>query len=122
MGEWRYETEATGTENVRSLDGVWLVAEGRGEIPGCGTATMMMTLGYDSYKQRYVGTWIGSMITHLWIYKGELDAAEMLTLNTEEPAMTDEQKMAKYQDAIEFKSNDHWVLASYVLVLCRIKR
>ncbi len=47
-----------GTESVRSLGGLWTQAEGRGEMPGGGTATMMMTLGYDPQRKRYVGTWI----------------------------------------------------------------
>ena len=127
VGEWTYETEATmgpdqppekstGTESVRSLGGLWILAEGQGEMPGGGAMTMMMTLGYDPQKQRYVGTWVGSMMTHLWVYDGELDAVErVLTLNSEGPAMTGEGKMAKYKDAIEFKSDDHRVLTSHVL-------
>jgi hypothetical protein len=126
VGEWTYETEATmgpdqppekaiGTESVRSLGG-WVLAEGQGEMPGCGVATTMMTLGYDPQKQRYVGTWIGSMMTHLWVYDGELDAAErVLTLVSEGPVMTGEGKMAKYKDVIEFKSDEHRVLTSHVL-------
>ncbi|MGH2415461.1 MAG: DUF1579 domain-containing protein [Microcystaceae cyanobacterium] len=127
VGEWTYETEttmgpeqppekATGTESVRSLGGLWILAEGQGEMPGCGAATTMMTLGYDLQKKRYVGTWIGSMMTHLWVYDGELDAAErVLTLNAEGPALTGEGKMAKYKDALEFKSDEHRVLTSHVL-------
>jgi hypothetical protein len=85
-------------------------------MPGIGAATTMMTLGYDPQKKRYVGTWIGSMMTHLWVYDGELDTAErVLTLDSEGPAMTGEGKMAKYKDVIEFKSNDHRVLTSHVL-------
>ncbi|OKH29199.1 DUF1579 domain-containing protein [Chroogloeocystis siderophila] len=126
VGEWTYETEvmmeanqppekATGTESVRSLDGIWILAEGHGEMPGCGTATTMVTLGYDSQKQRYVGTWIGSMMSHLWVYDGELDAARrVLTLNAEGPAMTGE-GLAKYKDAIKFKNDNHRVLTSSVL-------
>lgn len=127
VGEWTYETEvtmgsdqppeqSTGTESVRSLGGLWIVAEGQGEMPGLGIATTIMSLGYDPQKQRYVGTWIGSMMTYLWVYDGELDADErVLTLNAEGPSMTAEGKMAKYKDAIKFKSNDHRVLTSYAL-------
>jgi len=127
VGEWMYEIEvtmepdrpsqkATGTESVRSLGGLWILAEAQGEMPGCGAATAMMTLGYDPQKQRYVGTWIGSMMTHLWVYDGELDAAErVLTLDSEGPAMAGEGKMARYKDAIEFKSGDRRIMTSHVL-------
>ena len=75
-----------------------------------------MTLGYDPQKQRYVGTWIGSMMTHLWVYDGELDAAgKLLTLNAEDPSMAAEGKMAKYKDVIEIKSDDHRVMTSHTL-------
>lgn len=60
-------TIETQTESVRSLGGLWILAEGQSEMPGGGAATTMMTLGYDAQKQRYVGTWIGSMRTCLWV-------------------------------------------------------
>jgi hypothetical protein len=127
VGEWTYESEApmepgkppekcTGTENVRSLGGVWVLCEGRGEMPGGGTATTIMTLGFDQVKKRYVGTFIGSMMTNLWVYEGELDAAsKVLTLDTEGPSFTAEGKIAKYKDAIEIKSDNHRVLTSNFL-------
>jgi len=125
VGEWTCEAEAamepgkppetsSGTERVRSLGGLWILAEGQGEMPGCGPATMMMTLGYDPQKKRYVGTWIGSMMTHLWVYDGSLDAGErVLTLDAEGPSMAGDGTMAQYRDVIEFKSDDHRVLTSH---------
>ncbi|MBD2077527.1 DUF1579 domain-containing protein [Phormidium sp. FACHB-592] len=127
VGEWTYETEVkmesgqptenpTGTETVRSVGGLWFLAEGQGEMPGGGAATTLMTLGYDPQKQRYVGTWIGSMMTYLWVYEGELDANEtVLTLNSDGPSMTGDEKMAKYRDVIEFKSDDYRVMTSHML-------
>ena len=127
VGEWTYEGEVTmepgqspakftGSERVRSLGGLWILAEGQGEMPGCGAATTVLTLGYDPQKQRYVGTWIGSMMTHLWVYNGELDpAGRVLTLNAEGPHMTAEGKMAQYKDVVEFPSDDHRVLTSHML-------
>ena len=127
LGEWTSEAEASmepgkapetfkGTESVRSLGGLWIVAEGQGEMPGAGTAGTIMTLGYDPRKKRYTGTWIGSMMDHLWVYDGGLDAAErVLTLDTEGPGMTDQSKMDRYRDVIEFKSDDHRVLTSHHL-------
>lgn len=127
VGEWTCESEATtepgkpavkhtGTESVRSLGGMWVVCEGRGEMPGGGAATTIMTLGYDPAKKRYVGTFVGSMMAFLWLYEGELDSAgNVLALDTEGPSFTTEGKMAKYQDVIELKSDDHRVMTSRYL-------
>ncbi len=127
IGEWTFEGETpmepgqppskfTGTESVRSIGDLWFLAEGQGEMPGGGAATTLLTLGYDPQKQRYVGTWIGSMMTHLWVYDGALDGAgRVLTLDAEGPHMAAEGKLAKYQDVIEFKSDDHRVLTSRML-------
>jgi Protein of unknown function (DUF1579) len=127
VGEWTYEADCTmgpdqppekfkGSESVRSLGGVWVLCEGRGEMPDGGMATTLMTLGYDPQKKRYVGTWIGSMMTHLWVYDGALDAAEkVLTLDTEGPDFAAKGKMAQYKDVIEFKNDDHRLLASHML-------
>jgi Protein of unknown function (DUF1579) len=127
VGEWTYESEATmepgkppekcaGTERVRSLGGLWVLAEGQGEMPGGGAATTMVTLGFDPQKNRFVGTFIGSMMTYLWVYDGALDAAQrVLTLEAEGPSMTGDGQMAKYKDVIELKSDDHRVLTSKML-------
>ena len=127
IGEWTIEGEASmepgkppekyeGTLNVRSLGGLWILAECEGDMPCVGPATTLMTLGYNPQKSRFVGTFMGSMMTHLWIYDGSLDAERrVLTLDTEGPSMTDETKMAKFQDIVEFKNDDHWVLRSQVL-------
>jgi hypothetical protein len=75
----------------------------------------VLTLGYDPQQQRYVGTWIGSMMTHLWLYEGSLDAAgRVLTLNAEGPDMAAAGKMAQYKDMIDLKSDDHRVLTSHI--------
>jgi hypothetical protein len=81
-----------------------------------GAATTLMTLGYDPQKKQYVGTWVGSMMTHLWIYEGSLDEEEkILTLNTEGPSFSAEGKLGKFRDVIEIKSDDHRVLTSHML-------
>lgn len=126
VGEWTFETTAvvrgeqsaskhTGTESVRSLGDLWILAEGRGEMPGGGPATTLMTLGYDPAKERFVGTWIGSMMAYLWVYDGELDpTGHVLTLDAEGPSMAGDGKMAHYQDIIEFKDDDHRLLTARV--------
>lgn len=124
VGEWTCEGEATmepgqppvqwkATESVRSLGGVWFLAEGQGEMPDGGASTTLMTLGYDPQKKRYVGTFIGSMMTNLWVYEGTLDeAGRVLTLDTEGPDFGAGGKIRKFQDIVEFKSADHRILSS----------
>jgi hypothetical protein len=126
-GDWTFESEApagpdpscakfTGTESVRSVGEVWVLCEGRSAMPGGGIGTTVMTLGYDPAKKRFVGTFLGSMMTHLWPYEGQLDATgKVLTLDTEGPSFTAEGKMAKYKDVIEIKSDDHRTLTSHAL-------
>jgi hypothetical protein len=126
VGEWTCQGEGVmepgkppmkfrSTESVRSIDGLWIVAEGRGEMPGCGPSTTIMTLGYDPQKERFVGTFIASMMTHVWHYSGSLNATEkVLTLDTEGPRMTDQAKMVKYRDVIEIQSDSHRILSSHV--------
>jgi hypothetical protein len=127
VGEWTFEAEAvmapgqpparfTGTETGRLVGDVWMIAEGQSDTPdGCAGATLL-TLGYDPARKRFVGTWIGSMMTHLWVYDGALDAAgRVLTLDTEGPNPAAEGKLGRFQDVIEFKSDDHRVLTSALL-------
>ena len=124
LGEWTFDSECfmgpdqppskfTGTNSNRALGDVWILCEGQGEMPGGGCGKTIMSLGFDHVKKRFVGTFIGSMMTNLWIYDGELDAAQkVLSLNAVGPSFTDPTKMVDYIDAIEVKGPDHHVLTS----------
>jgi hypothetical protein len=125
VGEWNYEFETamgadqtvkkfTGTEQVRSLGGLWVVGESQGDM-----GTSVVTIGYDTQKKSFVGTWVGSMMTHLWNYSnGWLNQDEtVLTLESDGPAMSSEGKpiegkMARYRDIVELESPDHRILKS----------
>src|SRR5262245_28164169 len=127
VGEWTCEGEGTmgpdqpphkfeATETVWSIGGIWVQCEGRSQMPDGSPATTIMTLGYDPARKWFVGTFIGSMMTHMWVYDGELDpTGQVLTLDTEGPNFAAEGKTSKYKDVIEFKSDDHRVLTSHVL-------
>jgi hypothetical protein len=127
IGEWSYESECSmgpdqplskfkGTEVVRSLGGLWIVAEGEGEMPDGSLGQTIMTLGFDPQEDRFVGTFVGSMMTHLWPYNGSLDADEkILTLDSEGPNFS-ESAIAPYKDIIEFVDNDHKILTSKILM------
>ena len=124
VGEWTFEGDATmgpdqppskfaGTESVRSIGGLWTLGEGIGKMPDGSPTVTFMTLGYDPVKKQFIGTFIGSMMTHMWPYNGTLDAAgKVLTLDSEGPDFSGGSAMAKYQDIIEFISDDHRTLKS----------
>ena len=125
VGEWTMKSEATmgpgtepiqleSTETVRSIGGLWTVAEGTANIGGM-KLTSIMTLGYDPEKKQFVGSWIDTMHTNLWVYEGQLDdAKKVLTLSTTGPSFDDASKKASYRDAIEIKDKDNRVLTSSV--------
>jgi hypothetical protein len=127
VGEWTYESDcymgpdqppmkSGGTESVRSLGGLWTLGEGRGEMPDGGVMISIMTLGYDPARKRFVGTFVASMMTHLWLYDGSLnEAGTVLTLDAEGPSFAGDGTMAKYQDIIEFKGDNERVLSSQTL-------
>ena len=127
VGKWTFEGECimgpdqppskhTGSETVRSIGGLWTLGEGTGAGPDGGQMTSIMTLGYDPQTKRFVGTFIASMMTHMWIYNGTLDAAgKVLTLDTEGPDFSGGPDMVKYQDIIEFVNDDHRILRSQLV-------
>lgn len=127
VGDWVYETAApaepgkpaetlTGTETVRFLGDIWFVAEGEGQMPDGEVGRTIMTLGYDLQKERFVGTWIGSMMHHLWVYDGELDeAGKVLTLNSVGPDFNAPGKTREYTDIIEIEDDDHRLLIGRML-------
>ncbi len=118
VGVWKVNTEANmgpdqpqvkfeSTERVRSLGGLWVIAEGDANMNGSRFRSVM-TVGYDPAKQQFVGTWVDTMQTHLWSYRGALDAAHTkLTLEAEGPSFTDPAAMTLYRDQIELVSPNH---------------
>ena len=116
MGPDQSASHTRGTENARSLGDFFVVGEGRGEMPGGGMADMLMTLGYDLNKKKFVGSWAGSMMSGMFFYEGELDAdKKVLTLDTEGPSFSGDGSTARYQDVITIVSPDERTLHSQTL-------
>lgn len=122
-GDWEADLETTmepgkpaekskGTERVHKVGGFWVVADYAGTHMGT-PFTGVFTLGYDPAGKKYVGTWIDSMSSHLWIFKGTLDAAgKILTLESKGPCPSAPGKMVKFKDMMELKTKDHRVFTS----------
>ncbi|MCA1368223.1 DUF1579 domain-containing protein [Bradyrhizobium sp. BRP14] len=112
LGEWTVASEdSTGTgensppwvEKVRSMQGLWVVCEGQGTMPDGTPGQTLMTLGFNPETKRYVGTWVGSMMTHMWVYDGVIeDDGKTLALNCEGPDFENPGRSARYQDRITF--------------------
>jgi len=119
VGEWAFDSETptpgencAGVQTVRSIGGLWIVGEGQGTMPDGSPSIMVLTIGYNPKKGRYVGTWIGSMMTEFWVYDGERDG-DTLSLYTEGPAFEGE-GTAKYKDVIEWIDDDHYRFSGHM--------
>lgn len=127
-GEWSAVSECSmgpGQPPMKSemqetarMNGAWLICEGRGSTPDGGTMSSLLQLGYDPAKGKFVGTFTASVMTHLWVYEGTLDAAgKVLTLDTVGPIFGGPEfgepgAMANYQDIFEITDANHRVLRS----------
>jgi hypothetical protein len=121
VGEWISDVEIsctpgeppmkyTGTESTRMLGGYFVIAQGKGDSTEMPYASVM-TLGYDPEKQKYIGTWVDTMTSHLWKLEGTVNAAgTALTLDTEKPCGPG--AVMKFKEATEFKSADHRIFTS----------
>ena len=103
-------------ETARLLGTQWFVAESSASTPDGVPVTAILTLGYDAFRQRFVGTYISSQQTHLWSYVGQLDAAgTALTLETDGPIHGNPARTTSYREVIEVVSSDHKVMRSMIL-------
>ncbi|MFN0135297.1 MAG: DUF1579 domain-containing protein [Phycisphaerae bacterium] len=123
VGEWTSEWEmmagpdqppmkAKGSASGRMIGDFWSVTDVKADWT-MGPMSAVLTIGYNPEKKKYVGTWVDSMMNHMWVYEGEVDAAgKVLALNADGPDMTNPSKTAKFRDSFEFKDADNFVLTS----------
>jgi hypothetical protein len=124
LGDWTYEGECDGepgkpkqkvcgVETVSPLGGFWVQGVSEGECPGGAKARNIITLGFDTTKNTYVGVFVSSMMSNLWVYeKGTLDAAgKSLALHCEGPAFTGK-GTCKYIDTVEWIDKNTRTLSS----------
>ena len=120
-GEWTSDVKASGppgqpgfeskgTETVRSIGGFWIVAENNGDMMGT-PFTGILTLGYDTNKNKYIGSWIDSMTSYMWTYEGTVEGNK-LTLSTEGPSQMNPAERVKFREVLEVKDKDHKVFTS----------
>ena len=123
VGEWETAAESiaapgqpamkcTGKIIARMLGGFWVIAEAEADMMGM-KYKAVQTIGYDPKAKKYVGTWVDSMMNHMWKYEGSVDeTGKILTLEAEGPNFVAGEGTAKYRDVYEFKSKDEMVTTS----------
>ncbi|MCA9303939.1 MAG: DUF1579 domain-containing protein [Phycisphaerales bacterium] len=126
LGDWQYEATCPGgpdggemsfkgTEHVRMIGDAWIHGVGKTEVGG-EEHEMLITVGYDTRKNKYVGSWTGSMMTHLFVYEGWVEEdGRTLVLESTGPSMMDPTKDCTYRDITEFKTDDHRAFRSEML-------
>ncbi|MCA9052759.1 MAG: DUF1579 domain-containing protein [Planctomycetaceae bacterium] len=121
VGEWTTESQCQmgpdqpampcqGKFNARMLGDFWLISDTEGSMAGA-SVHAVLTLGYDPQQQKYVGTWVDSMMNHLWKYEGAVEG-EKLILEASGPNLLAGGRPALFRDIYEFKSADEIAVSS----------
>lgn len=112
MGPDQPAMQCNGTMSSRSIGGFWVINEMKGDMAG-EPMTGIQTIGYDTTKKRYVGTWVDSMTSYMWRYEGSVDkTGKVLTLEADGPNFMSEGKLTKFQDIYEVSSEDELKMTS----------
>lgn len=124
VGEWESKSEANmgpgqpavscnGTASAKMLGGFWVINNSTADGMGA-KVEAVQTIGYDSAKKMYVGTWIDSMWNHLWHYEGQYDeGTKTLSLEADGPNfMKMDGSTSKFRDSYQFKSDDEIAVSS----------
>ncbi|MEZ6096818.1 MAG: DUF1579 domain-containing protein [Pirellulaceae bacterium] len=106
--------ESTGSLESESLGGHWMINRYEADMNG-EQFKAIQTIGFNSEKKKFVGTWVDSITDQLWLYEGELDeSGKKLILEAEGPSMIDDRKTALFRDAYEFQSDDLIIATSSI--------
>lgn len=124
VGSWRCEMSckgpdgtdmppSTGTAVCRPIGSAWIAMDMTGG-EGLETWTSLLTLGYDPQRQQFVGTFIASMMTFMWVYAGTLDAkTNTIALDTDGPRFDGQPGLHPYLDTYQFLDDNTWILRSH---------
>jgi Protein of unknown function (DUF1579) len=126
VGKWKYSMdcmtgpddppcEMSGHETVRSIGGLWVVGEGENLTPDGGSPATIITLGFNPKTKRFVGSFVVSIMSHFWVYDGELDPdGKTLHLYADGPDFSGGPDLVKFRDSIAFLNDDHRTLTSSI--------
>ena len=108
--------EFKGAMKSSMLGEYWIISNVEGDAGEGNLFNAIQTIGYNDKTKKYVGTWVDSMMNHMWHYEGEYDAKdEKLLLVAEGPDFMGSGEMKKFRDSYQFKSPDVIVVASEMM-------
>ena len=123
VGEWSFEMPDheggekpyVGAETITQVGDLWIQAVARGETADGSTAISVTTLGYDPDQQRFVGTFLSSMSTYLWVYSGFLDeSGSVLTLESTGPDFHNPEEKRLYRDVVRLDAPDRRTMTAMI--------
>lgn len=108
-------TESKGVEtNTLMPGGLWLLTEFKGEVLGSEFHGRGQT-GYDTFKKKYVGTWIDSMTTGIMNQEGTYDEKTHTVTMTGESFDPAQNKMVKTKSLSVSKPDGTRSMTMYML-------
>ncbi len=103
--------ESKGTEKAEMiLGGYWLSSEYKGEMMGT-PFTGRGTMGYDEHKQKYIGTWIDSLSSGLYVSEGSADKDGKVFTMICQGFCDCEGKSITIKQVYEIKDHDTWKMS-----------
>ncbi|MBB3205189.1 hypothetical protein FHS27_000956 [Rhodopirellula rubra] len=122
IGDWSFDHQCMGPDNessqssgkmtCRTMGGLWLICESSGGTSDEDKWSSIMTLGFDPTKNRYVGTFVGSMMANIWHYRGTVDeSGKRLPLDSKGPKFGGA-GTCLYRDTIEIVDANEWLMIS----------
>ena len=104
------------TMTAEAVGNHWVVSKQSGKVKGMGDFRAVQTVGYDSDKDIYFGTWVDSTSGYTWKLNGTLiEGGKKLSLESEGPDPKDAKVMRKYRDVYEFESKDEIATVAQML-------
>ena len=106
-----------GQETFRRLGEHWVISEGDGTSLDGEVSSGMFTIGFDTDKQTFVGSFVCTDLSNLWVFpSGTLsEDGNSLTLECEAPNfLAKDGSTAKFREVFSFDSPDHRTLTAYI--------
>ncbi|MCA0360501.1 MAG: DUF1579 domain-containing protein [Armatimonadetes bacterium] len=120
VGEWKVrpggeEGFLGGSDTITALGEAWIIGRLSLNFEGSRVMSSQTTLGFDEAKGKFVGTWVGDMMSNQWVYEGELSEDETeLRLYSVGPAFDGSGEMNNYCDTVVILNENERLLRGTV--------